>query len=180
MIYGYEQLLVAVIVAITIADVRPLVAVTGPYLAPAPAVAVVVTRGKRRTDEEEIVAEEAVMQEKAVIPIEAAKSAKAVIPIEAPYGHAPASKPGAETAATEAPETATTKAAEAAAEMHSTATEPAVHSATTESATRHGWRWEGDCRSEQGCGDTTEDTAFHDSDPPPKEFMLVADRRCRG
>jgi hypothetical protein len=49
MTYGYKKLLVA-IVAIIIADVRPLVAVTGPYLAPAPTVGgiVVIVRPRLR------------------------------------------------------------------------------------------------------------------------------------
>jgi hypothetical protein len=64
---------------------------------------------------------------------------EAVIPVEAIYCHAAASKPGAET----------TKVA-----------------ATTEPATRYGWRCNDDCRSEQGRADTTEHIAFHHSDPP--------------
>ncbi|MGH6796501.1 MAG: hypothetical protein ACREDH_15195 [Methylocella sp.] len=215
MIYGYEWLLVA-IVAIIIADVRPLVAVTGPYLTPAPAVGgiVVIVRPspefeKWRTKERKV-AETVMPEEKAVIPIEAAKSpfeavlptieaaksAKAVIPIKAAStGDEPA--PAAEHRPME---TATEMHATepAAAEMHSTATEPAVHStaaepavhsaaaepavhsAATEPATRQGWRWKGDCRPEHGRGHTTEDIAFHHSDPPTKEFMLVAGRRRRG
>ena len=68
MIYGYDWLLIA-IVAIIIADVRPSVAVAGPYRAKAFPVAVAVARGKRHTKERKV-AETVMPEEEAVIRIE--------------------------------------------------------------------------------------------------------------
>jgi hypothetical protein len=70
--------------------------------------------------------------------------------------------------------------------MHPTATETAaakMHSATPEAAAAaecHRGRCNGDRRSERSCREVSKGFAFHDSDPPPQDFMLAAGRCRRG
>ena len=74
--------------------------------------------------------------------------------------------PARDHATTEAAASGSATTEAAAAEMHSATTEPTVHATeSTTPAKCHGLRWKGDCRSEHGCGEATENFAFHEFDP---------------
>ena len=170
-------------VAITVADVDPLPAVTGPFLAPAPIPVGRIVVKERCCTNERKVAETMVMPESEVVEsvesvdvvesIEVVESVDENLPagegcadkaVSTRYGYTPAGDhASAEAAATETHST-TTKAG---VEMRSATTEPTVHATATEptaavhataattAAAGHGRRRNGDCYPQRGRGKAT-------------------------
>jgi hypothetical protein len=128
------------LVAIIIADVRPLRAIRGPYLAPAP-IPVRRIAGDKRSTKERKVAEMVMPEREGVRSVDLAGEGCASKAVSARDEYAPAGDHAP-------PETATTEPT--ATEMHATA-DPTMHATeSTTAALCHGRRCESNCRSKHG------------------------------